>query len=80
MSKERPTFEDLVRRVGPLPVAGLASAESPPVDAEAVADVDAEAAWAVELEARAKRALMNPEGGTDWDVVRAEIEGKLRQR
>ena len=80
MSKEHPTFEDLVRRVGPLPATGLASAESPPMDAGAGADVDAEAAWAFELEARAKRALMNLEGGTDWDVVRAEIEGKLRQR
>ena len=78
MSKERTTFEDPVRRVGPLPVTGLASAESPPVDDEA--DADAGAAWVGELEARAKRALMNPEGGTDWDVVRAEIEGKLRQR
>jgi hypothetical protein len=78
MSKERPTFEDLVRRVGALPVTGLASAESPPVDD--AADADSDAAWVVELEARAKRALMNPEGGTDWDVVRAEIEAKLRQR
>ena len=44
------------------------------------AGVDAEAAWVIELEARAKRVLMNPEGGTDWDVVRAEIEAELRQR
>jgi hypothetical protein len=36
MAKERPTFEELVRRVGPLPGTGLASAESPPVSAASV--------------------------------------------
>jgi hypothetical protein len=36
MAKERPTFEALVRRVGPLAVTGLASAESPPVSAVSV--------------------------------------------
>jgi hypothetical protein len=36
MAKNRPTFEELVRRVGPLPVTGLASAESPPVSAASV--------------------------------------------
>jgi hypothetical protein len=29
VAETRPTFEDLVRHVGPLPVTGLASAESP---------------------------------------------------
>ncbi len=36
MAKNRPTFEELVRRVGPLPVTGLASAESPRVSAASV--------------------------------------------
>jgi hypothetical protein len=36
MGKKRPSFEELVRRVGPLPVTGLASAESPPVSAASV--------------------------------------------
>lgn len=30
MARARPRFEELVRRVGPLPVTGLASAETPP--------------------------------------------------
>lgn len=36
MTKARPTFEELVRRVGPVPVTGLASAESPPLSAASV--------------------------------------------
>jgi DNA-binding transcriptional regulator YiaG len=34
MSKRRPRFEELVRRVGPLPVTALMSAESPPSSAK----------------------------------------------
>lgn len=33
MAKARPSFEDLVRRVGPLPTTGLASAEALPASA-----------------------------------------------
>ncbi len=36
MAKARPTFEELVRRVGPLPTTGLASAGARPVSATSV--------------------------------------------
>lgn len=40
-------------------------------------DEDAEAAWASEIERRAIRAHAGESQGTDWDTVRARIEGKL---
>jgi putative addiction module component (TIGR02574 family) len=40
-------------------------------------DADAEAAWAVEIERRARRALSGQSQGTDWETVRARIEAKL---
>jgi hypothetical protein len=42
-------------------------------------DADAEDAWIVEIERRARRVLAEPEGGEDWSAVRAEIESKLRR-
>ncbi len=57
--------------------AGLATEIIASLDGDA--DADVEAAWAVEVETRAKRALADPAGGTDWDIVRARVEDKLRQ-
>lgn len=42
-------------------------------------DVDAEDAWIVEIERRARRVLADPNGGEDWASVRAEIESSLRR-
>jgi hypothetical protein len=42
-------------------------------------DSDAEGAWVVEIERRARRVLAEPGGGEEWSVVRAAIESKLRQ-
>jgi putative addiction module component (TIGR02574 family) len=42
-------------------------------------DSDAEDAWAAEIERRARRVLAKPDGGEDWNAVRAEIESKLRR-
>jgi hypothetical protein len=42
-------------------------------------DADAEEAWAIEIERRARLALSNPNGGEDWSAVWAEIESKLRR-
>jgi Putative addiction module component len=42
-------------------------------------DADAEDAWIVEIERRARRVLAEPEGGEDWASVRAEIKSKLRR-
>lgn len=42
-------------------------------------DADAEPAWAIEIERRARHALSDPDGGEDWSTARAEIESKLRR-
>ena len=41
-------------------------------------DTDAEAAWVVEVERRAERALAGQSTGTDWEVARGRIEGPIR--
>jgi putative addiction module component (TIGR02574 family) len=50
----------------------LASIEGEP-------DRDAESAWAVEIERRAKRALAGKSAGTDWATVRARIQKSARR-
>jgi putative addiction module component (TIGR02574 family) len=42
-------------------------------------DVDAEAAWAKEIERRAKRAIAGESKGKDWKVVRARIGRQIRK-
>ena len=41
-------------------------------------DPDASAAWAVEIERRARRALAGESRGKDWESVRARIEKNIR--
>lgn len=43
-------------------------------------DEDAELAWAEEIERRARRALSGESKGTDWDVVLARVEERLRRK
>jgi putative addiction module component (TIGR02574 family) len=43
-------------------------------------DADVEAAWAAEIEARARRALAGESKGHDWRAVCEEIEGRLRKK
>ena len=57
--------------------AALASELIASVDGEP--DVDADAAWAAEIERRARRALAGESQGTDWSIVRARIEAGLRR-
>jgi len=42
-------------------------------------DADAEDAWVVEIERRARSVLSDPDGGEDWSSARAEIESKLHR-
>ena len=49
-------------------------------DAAAERPADVEAAWAVEIERRARRALADESGGLAWDDVRRRAEAELRQR
>lgn len=54
----------------------LASLEDAAVDHPA----EVEAAWAAEIEWRARRALADESAGTPWDDVRRRAEAELRQR
>jgi hypothetical protein len=49
-------------------------------DASAERPADVEAAWAAEIERRARRALADGSGGVTWDDVRRRAETELRQR
>jgi putative addiction module component (TIGR02574 family) len=49
-------------------------------DAAAERPADVEAAWAAEIERRARRALADESGGVAWDDVRRRAEAELRQR
>ena len=51
-----------------------------PDDAAAERPADVEAAWAAEIERRARRALADESGGVAWDNVRRRAEAELRQR
>lgn len=48
------------------------------IDGEA--DLDADDAWAVEIERRAQRAVRGESVGKDWETVRSEIEANRRRR
>ena len=49
-------------------------------DAAAERPADVEAAWAAEIERRARRALADESSGVTWDDVRRRAEAELRQR
>jgi putative addiction module component (TIGR02574 family) len=43
-------------------------------------DADVEAAWASEIERRAREALANPDDDLSWESVRAELHAASRVR
>ena len=45
---------------------------------DGAAEGDVQEAWAVEVERRARLALANPCGGTDWHTASDEIRAELR--
>jgi putative addiction module component (TIGR02574 family) len=49
-------------------------------DAAAERPADVEAAWAAEIERRARGALADESGGVAWDDVRRRAEADLRRR
>jgi putative addiction module component (TIGR02574 family) len=49
-------------------------------DAEAERPADVEAAWAVEIERRARRVMAGESAGVPWDEVRRRAEAELRRR
>jgi putative addiction module component (TIGR02574 family) len=68
---------------------GLPIDERAGVAAELLASLDdvatenpgeVEAAWAVEIETRARRVMAGKSQGVPWDLVRARAEAELRKR
>jgi putative addiction module component (TIGR02574 family) len=49
-------------------------------DAAADRPADVEAAWAAEIERRARRALADESSGVAWDDVRRRAEAELRRQ
>jgi putative addiction module component (TIGR02574 family) len=49
-------------------------------DAEPQIIADVEAAWAAEIEKRARRVLIGQSDGIPWDEVRRRAESELRKR
>ena len=76
--------QELLREALTLPIAEradvaaelLASLE----DAEADNPADVEAAWAAEIEKRARRAMAGESAGVPWEDVRRRAEAELRKR
>ena len=76
--------QELLREALTLPIAEradvaaelLASLE----DAEADNPAEVEAAWAAEIERRARRVMAGESAGIPWEEVRRRAEAALRQR
>ena len=49
-------------------------------DAETENPVEVEAAWAAEIERRARRVISGESAGVPWEVVRRRAEAELRKR
>jgi putative addiction module component (TIGR02574 family) len=75
--------QDLLREALALPVderADVAAQLLASLDDEDVATEDIEAAWAVEIEKRARRVLSGQSEGLPWEDVRRRAEAELRKR
>jgi putative addiction module component (TIGR02574 family) len=75
--------QDLLREALALPVderADVAAQLLASLDDEDVATEDIEAAWAVEIERRARRVLSGQSEGIPWEDVRQRAEAELRKR
>jgi putative addiction module component (TIGR02574 family) len=76
--------QDVLREALALPLEERASVAAELLasldDAAAEQSADVEAAWAAEIERRARRALADESGGIAWDDVRRRAEAELRRR
>lgn len=75
--------QDLLREALALPVderADVAAQLLASLDDEDVATEDIEAAWAAEIEMRARRVLSGQSEGIPWEDVRRRAEAELRKR
>ena len=75
--------QELLREALALPVderADVAAQLLASLDDEDVATEDIEAAWAVEIEKRARRVLSGQSEGIPWEDVRRRAEAELRKK
>ena len=75
--------QDLLREALALPVderADVAAQLLASLDDEDIATEDIEAAWAVEIERRARRVLTGQSEGVPWEDVRRRAEAELRKQ
>ena len=75
--------QDLLREALALPVderAEVAAQLLASLDEDDVATEDVEAAWAVEIEKRARRVLSGQSEGIPWEDVRRRAEAELPKR
>jgi putative addiction module component (TIGR02574 family) len=75
--------QDLLREALALPLderADVAAQLLASLDDEDVATDDIEAAWAVEIEKRARRVVSGQSEGIPWEDVRRRAEAELRKR
>jgi putative addiction module component (TIGR02574 family) len=75
--------QDLLREALALPVderADVAAQLLASLDDEDIATEDIEAAWAVEIEKRARRVLTGQSEGVPWEDVRRRAEAELRKQ
>ena len=75
--------QDLLREALALPVderADVAAQLLASLEEEDIATEDIEAAWAVEIETRARRVLSGQSDGIPWEDVRRRAEAELPKR
>ena len=76
--------QKLLREVLELPIAERAEVAAELLasldDAEAEDSVEVEAAWAAEIEKRARRVIAGESAGRSWEEVRRRAEAELRKR
>jgi putative addiction module component (TIGR02574 family) len=75
--------QDLLREALLLPAderADVAAELLASLDDQEADTADVEAAWAIELEKRARRVLAGESAGTSWEDVRRRADAELRKR
>lgn len=76
--------QDVLREALALPVAERADVAAELLasldEAEAENPAEVEAAWAAEIERRARRVLAGESSGVEWEDVRRRAEAEMRKR
>ena len=84
MASMSPSAQELLREAMALPVKERADLAAELLasldDASAEDPAEVEAAWAAEIERRARRVMTGETAGISWDDVRRRAEDELRRR